>query len=142
LAQSSVFFAIGHKYNPINFLQKGLSTGQLLIDWKRNKTAVHAGKRKQTTVASFVLHQTALFNSNRKIWYSQFNNEGAWWSYFCPWYGDFITSATYNDPTLLNTIYNSQYVISLDEVSADIYGNTQTATPTVTQQLKIPVRQQ
>jgi hypothetical protein len=58
-------------------------------------------------------------------------NEGAWWLYFCPWYGNFITSSTYNGPTLLNTIYNSQYVISLDEVPADIYGNTQTTTPTV-----------
>jgi hypothetical protein len=56
LARSSIFFAIGHKYNPINFLQKGLSAGQLLIDWKRNKTAAYARKQKQTTVASFVLH--------------------------------------------------------------------------------------
>jgi hypothetical protein len=49
-------------------------------------------------------------------------NEGAWWLYFCPWYGDFITSSTYNDPVLLNTIYNSQSVITLDEIPADIYG--------------------
>ena len=52
-------------------------------------------------------------------------NEGAWWLYFCPWYGDFITSSTYNDPTLLNTIYNSQSVITLDEIPANIYGSTQ-----------------
>lgn len=51
-------------------------------------------------------------------------NEGAWWLYFCPWYGDFITSSTYNDPTLLKTIYNSPYVVTLDELPADIYGPT------------------
>jgi len=67
-------------------------------------------------------------------------NEGAWWLYFCPWYGDFITSSTNNDPTLLNSIYNSQYVLTLDELPTDLYGyvqtptstNTQTSTPTTT----------
>jgi mannan endo-1,4-beta-mannosidase len=51
-------------------------------------------------------------------------NEGAWWLYFCPWYGDFITSPTYNDPALLKTIYNSESVITLDEIPANIYGTT------------------
>jgi mannan endo-1,4-beta-mannosidase len=50
-------------------------------------------------------------------------NEQAWWLYFCPWYGDFITGTRYNNPVLLNTIYNSQYVISLDELPSDIYGS-------------------
>jgi mannan endo-1,4-beta-mannosidase len=53
-------------------------------------------------------------------------NEGSWWLYFCPWYGDFIMSSTYNAPTLLNTIYNSQSVITLDEIPANIYGMTRT----------------
>ena len=53
-------------------------------------------------------------------------NEGAWWLYFCPWYGDFLMSATNNDPTLLKTIYNSQSVITLDELPADMYGSTRT----------------
>lgn len=48
-------------------------------------------------------------------------NEGAWWLYFCPWYGDFITSTRFNDPTLLKTIYNSPYVLTLDELPEDIY---------------------
>jgi len=48
-------------------------------------------------------------------------NEGAWWLYFCPWYGDFITSSTYNDPALLNTIYNSEHVITLDEIPENLY---------------------
>jgi len=50
-------------------------------------------------------------------------NEGAWWLYFCPWYGDFLTSSTYNNPTLLSTIYNSQYVITLEELPANLYGS-------------------
>ncbi|MBN1308781.1 MAG: hypothetical protein JXA18_12735 [Chitinispirillaceae bacterium] len=52
-------------------------------------------------------------------------NEGAWWLYFCPWYGNFITGSTYNDPALLTTIYNSGSVITLDEIPATIYGMTE-----------------
>lgn len=54
-------------------------------------------------------------------------NEGAWWLYFCPWYGDFLTSSRYNDPVLLKTIYNSEYVITLDELPKDIYGSAPSA---------------
>lgn len=57
-------------------------------------------------------------------------NEEAWWLYFCPWYGDFITSPTNNDPALLDTIYNSQYVITLDELPEDLYEYG--SSPTVT----------
>lgn len=56
-------------------------------------------------------------------------NEGAWWLYFCPWYGDFLTSSRYNDPELLKTIYNSPYVITLDELPENIYEYTGTSTP-------------
>ena len=42
-----------------------------------------------------------------------------------------------NDPALLNTIYNSRHVITLDELPADLYGytppDTQTDTSTDTQ---------
>jgi hypothetical protein len=61
-------------------------------------------------------------------------NEGAWWLYFCPWYGEFLTSPRYNDPTLLNTIYNSEYVITLDKLPKDLYdtGNiVPTPTPSI-----------
>ena len=51
-------------------------------------------------------------------------NEGAWWLYFCPWYGDFLTNPNTNDPTLLKTIYNSDKVITLDELPEDIYNST------------------
>lgn len=30
----------------------------------------------------------------------------------------------YNDPELLNTIYNSEYVITLDELPADLYSKS------------------
>ncbi|HOV27796.1 MAG TPA: glycosyl hydrolase [Pseudobacteroides sp.] len=56
-------------------------------------------------------------------------NEGAWWLYFCPWYGEFLTGPRYNDPVLLNTIYNSQYVITLDELPADLYKFNPNVTP-------------
>lgn len=49
-------------------------------------------------------------------------NEGAWWSYFCPWYGDFITNGTTNTKEMLDKIYNSDYVVTLDEVPNDLYG--------------------
>jgi mannan endo-1,4-beta-mannosidase len=52
-------------------------------------------------------------------------NESAWWLYFCPWYGTYITSSTYNDPALLDTIYNSDSVITLDELPSNLYGTTQ-----------------
>jgi len=60
-------------------------------------------------------------------------NEGAWWLYFCPWYGEFITSSTKNDPVLLKTIYNSEHVITLDELPKNLYEFTQTSSePTST----------
>lgn len=49
-------------------------------------------------------------------------NEGAWWSYFCPWYGSFLTDGSTNPVEHLNEIYNSEYVITLDEVPNDLYG--------------------
>lgn len=49
-------------------------------------------------------------------------NEGAWWSYFCPWYGSFITDGVTNTPEMLDKIYNSEYVITLDELPTDLYG--------------------
>jgi mannan endo-1,4-beta-mannosidase len=57
-------------------------------------------------------------------------NEGAWWLYFCPWYGNYLTDPNNNDPALLKTIYNSQSVITLDELPADVYGATQIAAAT------------
>lgn len=42
--------------------------------------------------------------------------EKAGWLYFCPWYGEFITSSANNYPATLTTLYQSDYVITLDEL--------------------------
>ena len=55
--------------------------------------------------------------------------ESAYWLYFCPWYGDYIESSQYNNPETLKTIYNSDTVITLDELPEDLYKN---GTPPVT----------
>ncbi len=49
-------------------------------------------------------------------------NEGAMWSYFCPWYGSYLTDGTTNPNDHLDAIYNSESVISLDELPTDLYG--------------------
>ncbi len=49
-------------------------------------------------------------------------NEGAMWSYFCPWYGSFLTDGSTNPVDHLNEIYNSDRVITLDELPNDLYG--------------------
>lgn len=64
-------------------------------------------------------------------------NEEAWWLYFCPWYGDFIMNPKNNDPILLKTIYNSPYVITLDELPENLYESTGNVTPTPTPSPKI-----
>lgn len=42
--------------------------------------------------------------------------EKAGWLYFCPWYGEFLMSTAYNYPATLKTLYQSDYVITLDEL--------------------------
>ncbi len=49
-------------------------------------------------------------------------NEGAWWSYFCPWYGNFLMDEQYNTKAMLDKIYNSEYVVTMDELPSDLYG--------------------
>lgn len=41
-------------------------------------------------------------------------NDKAYWLYFCPWYGNYLTDLTAKDK--LNEIYNSDYCITLDEL--------------------------
>lgn len=41
-------------------------------------------------------------------------NDKAYWLYFCPWYGNFLTDLTAKDK--LDEIYNSDYCITLDEL--------------------------
>ncbi len=52
--------------------------------------------------------------------------EDAGWLYFCPWYGEHLMSDRYQDVDNLNEIYNSDYCITLDELPADLYVNSDT----------------
>ncbi|WP_293201576.1 glycosyl hydrolase [Paenibacillus sp.] len=42
--------------------------------------------------------------------------EKAGWLYFCPWYGEHLMSDAFNYPATLKTLYQSDYVITLDEL--------------------------
>lgn len=42
--------------------------------------------------------------------------EKAGWLYFCPWYGEHLMSTAFNYPATLITLYQSDYVITLDEL--------------------------
>lgn len=42
--------------------------------------------------------------------------EKAGWLYFCPWYGEYLMSSAYNYPETLIELYQSDYVITLDEL--------------------------
>ncbi|PYE49131.1 mannan endo-1,4-beta-mannosidase [Paenibacillus barcinonensis] len=48
--------------------------------------------------------------------------EKAGWLYFCPWYGEHLMSNAFNYPATLKTLYQSDYVITLDELP-DLKGN-------------------
>jgi len=43
-------------------------------------------------------------------------DEKSGWLYFCPWYGEHLLSSSFNYPTTLTTLYQSNYVITLDEL--------------------------
>jgi mannan endo-1,4-beta-mannosidase len=42
--------------------------------------------------------------------------DGAAWSYFMPWYGDFVRNSTNNSLDLWKKMFASDYVITLDEM--------------------------
>ncbi|WP_340024218.1 glycosyl hydrolase [Paenibacillus sp. FSL K6-1096] len=48
--------------------------------------------------------------------------ERAGWLYFLPWYGEYLMSTAYNFPATLTALYQSDYVITLDELP-DLNGN-------------------
>lgn len=48
--------------------------------------------------------------------------ERAGWLYFLPWYGEHLMSTAFNYPATLTTLYQSDYVITLDELP-DLNGN-------------------
>lgn len=43
-------------------------------------------------------------------------DEKAGWLYFCPWYGEHLMSSAFNYPATLTSLYQSSYVITLDEL--------------------------
>lgn len=47
------------------------------------------------------------------------------WLYFCPWYGEHLMSSAFNYQETLIELYQSDYVITLDELP-DLKGNNQT----------------
>ncbi|WP_018753603.1 glycosyl hydrolase [Paenibacillus sanguinis] len=49
--------------------------------------------------------------------------EKAGWLYFCPWYGEYLMSSAFNYPATLTTLYQSDYVITLDELPDLNQGN-------------------
>jgi len=55
--------------------------------------------------------------------------EKAGWLYFCPWYGEYLMSSSYNYKETVKEIYQSDYVITLDELPD--WKNTTIVTPTV-----------
>jgi mannan endo-1,4-beta-mannosidase len=42
--------------------------------------------------------------------------DGAAWSYYMPWYGGFVRESKYNTLALWNKMFNSEYVLTLDEM--------------------------
>lgn len=42
--------------------------------------------------------------------------DNVYWLYFCTWSGDFITSDKYTSDEMLKKVYNSEYIITLDEL--------------------------
>ncbi len=57
-------------------------------------------------------------------------DERAAWLYFCPWYGEFLMSTAYNYPATLIELYQSDYVITLDELP-DLKDNTPVTSATI-----------
>lgn len=43
-------------------------------------------------------------------------NDAATWSYFMPWYGDYVKNSTYNPLDLWKKLFASDYVLTLDEM--------------------------
>lgn len=71
-------------------------------------------------------------------------DEKAGWLYFLPWYGEHLMSTAFNFPATLTTLYQSDYVITLDELP-DLKGNNPhpgaTITPSMVEFDKAPAHQ-
>ncbi|MGN1225446.1 MAG: dockerin type I repeat-containing protein, partial [Ruminococcus sp.] len=58
--------------------------------------------------------------------------EHAYWLYFMPWYGEHLMDERYNNKDTLKEIYQSEWVITLDELPDDLYTNTTPGETTTT----------
>ncbi|MDY2509491.1 MAG: glycosyl hydrolase [Ruminococcus callidus] len=58
--------------------------------------------------------------------------EHAYWLYFMPWYGEHLMDSNYNNPDTLKELYQSEWVITLDELPDDLYTNTTPGETTTT----------
>ncbi|AZK49093.1 glycosyl hydrolase [Paenibacillus lentus] len=56
--------------------------------------------------------------------------EKAGWLYFCPWYGEHLMSTAFNYPETLTTLYQSDYVITLDELP-DLKNDNPISSPSI-----------
>ncbi|QOS82751.1 beta-mannosidase [Paenibacillus sp. JNUCC31] len=57
--------------------------------------------------------------------------EKSGWLYFCPWYGEHLMSSAFNYPATLTTLYQSDYVITLDELP-NLKGNHPNTSASIT----------
>jgi len=58
--------------------------------------------------------------------------EKSGWLYFCPWYEENLMDTSKNNPDTLKSIYQSDYVINLDELPENLYTYQSEENPTVT----------
>lgn len=57
--------------------------------------------------------------------------EKSGWLYFCPWYDEHLMSSAFNYPETLTTLYQSDYVITLDELP-DLKNHNETPNASIT----------
>ncbi len=57
--------------------------------------------------------------------------EKSGWLYFCPWYGEHLMSSAFNYPQTLTTLYQSEHVITLDELP-DLKNDDETPNASIT----------
>ncbi len=52
---------------------------------------------------------------------------GAMWAWFCPWWGEWITTDRYSEDEVIISVYSDPRVITLADLPADLYGEAEDA---------------
>ena len=52
----------------------------------------------------------------------EMERSGAMWAWFCPWWGEWITTDRYTGDEVIAAVYSDPRVITLDDLPADLYG--------------------